>query len=86
MPTSNWVLHSGFYCHAAKLVIEIDGKNHTRSEQKFNDDLRTEDLEILGITVIRFTNKEVEDHLDIVLKKISESIKEKISSSLKRSS
>ncbi|MCF6269224.1 MAG: endonuclease domain-containing protein [Melioribacteraceae bacterium] len=50
-----------FYCHQKKLVIEVDGGYHER--QKNYDELRTEIVNLLGIKVIRFTNKEVENNL-----------------------
>jgi very-short-patch-repair endonuclease len=50
-----------FYCHALKLVIEIDGGYHNRREQKEYDINRTVELENLGITVIRFTNHQVDN-------------------------
>jgi len=57
-----------FYCHAAKLVVELDGRQH----EWFSDcDAgRTEILERLGIRVIRFTNAEVCDDIDAVLARI----------------
>jgi very-short-patch-repair endonuclease len=54
-----------FHCHATKLVVEIDGKQH----QWFSDyDVgRTEVLERMGVRVVRFTNEQVIDDLDSVL-------------------
>ena len=57
-----------FYCHAAKLAIELDGKQHGWFEEY--DTERTETLERLGIRVVRFTNVEVCSDLDSVLAKI----------------
>jgi very-short-patch-repair endonuclease len=57
-----------FYCHAAKLVIELDGKQHEWFSDY--DAGRTEVLERLGVRVIRFTNAEVCDDLDSVLGRI----------------
>jgi very-short-patch-repair endonuclease len=57
-----------FYCHAAKLVVELDGKQHEWFADY--DSGRTEILERLGIRVIRFTNNEVCDDLDAVLARI----------------
>ena len=54
-----------FYCHAAKLAIEIDGKQHEWFAEY--DAERTETIERLGIRVIRFTNAEVCGELDSVL-------------------
>ena len=50
-----------FYCHAAKLIVEIDGKQHEWFSDY--DKERTEILERLGLHVIRFTNAEVCDDL-----------------------
>jgi very-short-patch-repair endonuclease len=57
-----------FYCHAAKLVVELDGKQHEWFADY--DSGRTEILERLGIRVIRFTNDEVCNDLDAVLARI----------------
>ena len=48
-----------FYCYEAKLVIEIDGRQHYTNEGKEYDQFRTEFLEEYGLTVIRFTNDQV---------------------------
>ncbi|MCB0631130.1 MAG: endonuclease domain-containing protein [Saprospiraceae bacterium] len=48
-----------FYCHRAKLAIEIDGKYHELPEQKKLDGIRTNDLVSSGIQEIRFTNGDV---------------------------
>ena len=49
-----------FYCHSAKLVIEIDGSQHRTEEGKKYDDFRTEILEGYDLKVIRITNLQVE--------------------------
>lgn len=59
-----------FYCHEAKVVIEIDGLVHDNDEQKKYDDNRTKDLAIMGIQVVRFTNDQVQINLIEVLKTI----------------
>ncbi|MTK53448.1 DUF559 domain-containing protein [Paludibacter sp.] len=61
-----------FYCHFAKLVIEVDGEIHT-SQQDY-DDGRTAELERLGITVIRFRNEEVFDDIDKVIREIKQKL------------
>ena len=48
-----------FYCHKAKLIIEIDGGYHQLPEQHLYDVNRDNELEELGIRVLRFTNKQV---------------------------
>ncbi len=57
-----------FYCHAAKLVVELDGKQHDWFADY--DAERTRVLESRGVNVIRFTNAEVEGDLDDVLVQI----------------
>ena len=48
-----------FYCHKAKLVIEIDGSQHYTEEGEKRDEFRTEILEGYDLRVIRFTNRQV---------------------------
>ena len=43
-----------FYCHEIKLVIEADGEIHREKERQKYDTIRTEFLESLGLTVLRF--------------------------------
>jgi very-short-patch-repair endonuclease len=57
-----------FYCHAAKLAIEIDGKQYDWFAEY--DRGRTEVLERLGVQVLRFSNEEVCGNLDSVLERI----------------
>ena len=63
-----------FYCHALKLVIEIDGDYHLVEEQQLLDKKRTSDLEFQGLKVIRFTNEEVMLKLPEVIDRIKEFI------------
>ena len=44
-----------FYCAKAKLVIELDGGGHYEEMQKEKDDVRTEHLENMGLTVLHRT-------------------------------
>jgi very-short-patch-repair endonuclease len=54
-----------FYCHRASLVVEVDGGIHM---DRMNSDAgREEDLRRLGLTVLRFTNTEVNRDLEGVL-------------------
>ena len=49
-----------FYCHKAKIVIEIDGSQHYTEAGKIKDDFRTEKLEEYDLTVLRFTNRQID--------------------------
>lgn len=48
-----------FYCHAAKLVIEIDGKQHYTDQGIVYDTERTQVLQGYGLKVLRYTNKQL---------------------------
>ena len=49
-----------FYCHRAKLVIEIDGSQHYTESGEDRDAVRTEILERLSLRVIRFTTRQID--------------------------
>ena len=64
-----------FYCHKAKLIIEIDGSQHFTDEGIKKDEFRTEVLKGYDLKVIRFTNLQVAnnfrgvcDYIDYVVK------------------
>ena len=63
-PFSRYILD--FYCHKAKLSIEIDGKYHDIPKQKELDEIRTIEIENRGIKEIRFTNEEVMNEFEAV--------------------
>jgi very-short-patch-repair endonuclease len=48
-----------FYCASEKLVIEIDGSQHYDDEGVDYDRRRTQYLNGLGLTVIRFSNADI---------------------------
>ena len=51
-----------FYCHAASLVIEVDGKIH---EQQIEYDLeRDKILSARGLRLLRFENEEITEKID----------------------
>ncbi|GET32370.1 endonuclease [Prolixibacter bellariivorans] len=59
-----------FYCHPLKLVVEIDGEIHLSKTNKSYDIGREAELERWGLKVVRFTNQEVLNNLDQVLRKL----------------
>lgn len=61
-----------FYCPEIKLVIELDGEQHSKKENFLYDKERTEYLKILGCNVLRFKNVELEKNIEEVLVKIKE--------------
>lgn len=56
------------------LVIELDGGYHSLPEQHISDEQRTADLHEMGYRVIRFTNEELFQGIDIVLTKIKNAL------------
>lgn len=60
-----------FYCPKEKLIIELDGAYHLDFAQQNYDLERTNRLETLGFTVIRFENKLIFESLEFVLEEIS---------------
>jgi very-short-patch-repair endonuclease len=56
-----------FYCPKAKLVVEVDGGQHLTKEAMEYDKVRSEFLNSLGLTVLRFTNVDVIDNIEGVV-------------------
>ena len=48
-----------FYVAAAKLVVELDGSQHYEEEGQKHDELRDRFLHEQGLTVLRYSNAEV---------------------------
>ena len=63
-----------FYCHEAKLVIELDGSIHDLPDVKEKDAQRQAYLEDRGLTVLRFTNDALFTDVDTVMNSIEEHI------------
>ncbi len=61
-----------FFCFAAKLVVEVDGAVH--AAQKEYDIGRTAEMERYGIEVTRFSNDEIENNIEMVVRNIKEKI------------
>jgi very-short-patch-repair endonuclease len=66
-----------FYCHKAKIVIELDGSGHYEPEQIQKDRLRTNYLEAQGLQVLRFTNTDVQRNFYSVCEEIDKRVKER---------
>jgi very-short-patch-repair endonuclease len=60
-----------FYNHANRLVIEIDGSVHNTTKEY--DGNRDAYLQACGYKVLRFTNSEINLHINTVIQKILES-------------
>ena len=65
-----------FACLEKMLIIELDGGYHSLPEQQISDEQRTADLQKWGYRVIRFTNEELFNGIDLVLTKIKNALYE----------
>lgn len=59
-----------FYCPQAKLVIEVDGKQHYTEPGMEYDEIRDDFMNNLGIKVLRFSNDKVLNDTDAVVDEI----------------
>ncbi len=64
-----------FYCHAAKLVVEIDGSQHYEPEGQAYDEARTAVLQKYGLEVLRFSNRDINTDFDAVCERIDDIVK-----------
>ena len=53
-----------FYCASAKLVIELDGSQHYEAKGAASDRERDRALNQLGISVVRYSNDDVNRNFD----------------------
>ena len=67
-----------FYCASVKLVIEIDGSQHYEESGKEKDTKRTAFLESLGLSVLWFSNRDINCDFDAVCEQIDLIIKERL--------
>ena len=63
-----------FYCHGARLVVEVDGGGHAGTKQAEYDYERSRALSAEGIRVLRFWNSEVMENVEGVLEKIRQAL------------
>ena len=63
-----------FYCPKRKLAIELDGMSHDDNEAKQYDHSRQTHIEQYGIRFLRFTDQQVFDHIEDVLKCIGNAL------------
>jgi very-short-patch-repair endonuclease len=66
-----------FYCHKAKLVIEVDESHHQRTGQRLKDENRGAILAVLGIQVIRFSAEQVFNNIVEVIAAIKQTLRDR---------
>ena len=64
-----------FYCAKAQLVIELDGSQHYRDDEKAKDDLRTRTLEKIGLYVLKISNYDLDRNFQGVCTEIDKVVK-----------
>ena len=65
---SNYIVD--FFCHDAKIAIELDGSQHCEPEAVAYDSKRTEHLQSLGIILVRYSNLDVQNNFEGVCQHI----------------
>ena len=65
-----------FYCASANLVIELDGSQHYLQKGKDEDSKRDYFLSQLGLTVLRYSNSDINLHFDAVCEDILQHLPE----------
>ena len=63
-----------FYCHKAKLVIELDGSQHFETEGQTADAKRDAFLQQQGLTVIRIPNNAIKENFAGVCEYIDQQV------------
>ncbi|OHB15224.1 MAG: hypothetical protein A2431_01915 [Candidatus Zambryskibacteria bacterium RIFOXYC1_FULL_39_10] len=59
-----------FYCKEKRLLIEIDGGIHMKTEAKKNDEVRDKYFKEINFKILRFKNNDIEKDIDMVVEKI----------------
>jgi very-short-patch-repair endonuclease len=67
-PIGNYIVD--FYAPAVKLVIEVDGSQHLKTDGRLKDQRRDAELATRGLTVLRFDNLQVLQELEAVMESI----------------
>jgi very-short-patch-repair endonuclease len=65
-----------FACHAAGMVIELDGGQHNEASGLTRDAKRTADLQARGYRVLRFWNNDVLGNVEGVMEAIAAALRE----------
>ena len=75
-PIDNYIVD--FYCHKAKIAIEIDGSQHYSDDGKLYDNNRTKIIESYGIKILRYTNSEINNYFYEVCESIDVEVKHRL--------
>ncbi len=64
-----------FYCHKARLIIELNGSQHYETKGLLKDRIRTEKIEQRNLIVVRIPNYEINNNFSGVCEYIDHLIK-----------
>ena len=67
-----------FYCHSARLIVELDGSQHYEEKGLQKDRIRTERIERRNLTVIRIANNEISGNFEGVCDYIDGMVRESL--------
>ena len=67
-----------FYCHSARLIVELDGAQHYEEKGLLKDKIRTERIEQRNLKVIRMPNNELNRNFEGVCQYIDDAVKESL--------
>ena len=67
-----------FYCHAAKLIIELDGAQHYDEQGLARDKERTAILAEYGVEVLRFSNSDIDHNFEGACKVIDLTVRKRM--------
>jgi len=63
-----------FFCPSAKLIVELDGGQHSEDEQMHRDEIRTRWLALRGYRVLRIWNSDLKQRPNDILDMIMDAI------------
>jgi very-short-patch-repair endonuclease len=76
VPIKNYI--ADFACHAAKLVVELDGAQHVSDQAEQADAARSAVIEARGFRILRFGNHDVMTNRAGVLETIAAAVAERV--------
>ena len=67
-----------FYCFKARLIIELDGSQHYSAQGLASDNERDAILKSCDLEILRFSNRDIDEHFDSVCEVIDRTVKERV--------
>ena len=67
-----------FYCFKARLIIELDGSQHYSEQGLAYDNERDAILKSCDLEILRFSNRDIDEHFDSVCEVIDRTVKKRV--------